>query len=273
MEISSFIRISGAITALAITFGLASTNAEAKPEFAKKENKDCVYCHVKPGGDRNFRGLYYHAHKHSFADFDNEYEAKAAGVDPKSIGPDAVATVAEYPDIKVPDALNFIMKDIDGKTVNLARYQGDVILLLNVASFCGNTPQYADLQKIYDKYKKQGFTILGFPANEFGKQEPGTDKEIKTFCTSKYAVTFPMFSKIVVKGEGQHPLYKYLTEKKTDPQFAGDIEWNFAKFLINRKGEVVARIPAKTKPGTVEVVAQIEKLLEDPNPNQSVSAK
>ncbi len=274
MQISRFIRISGVAAAAAIAVGLAGTKAEAKPEFAKKENVSCVYCHVVPGGDRNFRGMYYHAHKHSFADFDNEYEAKAAGVaDPKSDGPDAKATVSSYPDVKVPEALNFTLKDIDGKPVNLARYKGDVILVVNVASKCGNTPQYADMEKLYTKYKEKGFVVLGFPANEFGKQEPGTDKEIKEFCTATYDVKFPMFSKIIVKGEGQHPLYKYLTDVKTDPKFAGDIEWNFAKFLINRKGEIVARIPAKTKPGTDEVVTQIEKLLDEPKPDQSASAK
>ncbi len=273
MEISKIIKISGVISAIAITVGLTGSRAEAKPEFAVKEKVNCLYCHVKPGGDRNFRGLYYHAHKHSFAEFDNEYEAKAAGVDPKSDGPDAVATVSDYPDIKVPDTLNYVMKDIDGKPVNLARYQGKVILLMNVASKCGNTPQYADMEKLYDKYKSKGLVILGFPANEFGKQEPGTEKEIKEFCTLTYGVKFPMFSKIVVKGEGQHPLYKFLTDKKTNPKYGGDIQWNFDKFLINRKGEIVARIEPRTKPTNDDVVAQIEKLLEEPSPNDKTLVK
>lgn len=158
-------------------------------------------------------------------------------------------------------ALNFEVKDIDGKPVNLGRYQGQVVMMVNVASFCGNTPQYASLEALYEKYKDRGFVVLGFPANEFGKQEPGSNQEIKEFCTSKYKVSFPMFSKIVVKGDGQAPLYQYLTDKQTNPQTGGDIEWNFAKFLVNRKGEVVARFPARTDPAKPEVVAAIEKEL------------
>ena len=166
----------------------------------------------------------------------------------------------------VAPALDFTMKDIDGKDVKLNKYQGSVILVVNVASKCGLTPQYEGLEKLYAKYKSKGLTVLGFPANEFGKQEPGTDKEIKEFCTTKYNVTFPMFSKIVVKGEGQHPLYKHLTSKETDPKFAGDIEWNFAKFLINRKGEIVARFKAPVDPMKPEVIAEIEKHLAEPKP-------
>ncbi len=175
----------------------------------------------------------------------------------------AAASFAQNGESKKPVAptLNFTVKDIDGKDVKLGKYQGNVIMVVNVASFCGNTPQYATMEKLYEKYKDKGFTILGFPANEFGKQEPGSDKEIKEFCTSKYKVTFPMFSKIVVKGEGQAPLYKFLTSKETDPKFGGDIEWNFAKFLISRKGEVVARFKAFTDPSKPEVVAEIEKQL------------
>jgi glutathione peroxidase len=167
---------------------------------------------------------------------------------------------------KTPVALNFTLNDIDGKAVKLAKYRGNVILMVNVASYCGMTPQYAGLQQLYEKYHKKGFTVLGFPANEFGKQEPGTDKEIKEFCSTKYKVGFPMFSKIVVKGEGQHALYKHLTSKEANGKFGGEIEWNFVKFLLNRKGEVVARIPVRTDPSAPEVVAQIEKLLAEPKP-------
>jgi len=166
----------------------------------------------------------------------------------------------------VPPALNFKVKDIDGQDVDLSRYQGQVVLVVNVASFCGNTPQYATLQKIYEQYKNQGFVVLGFPANEFGKQEPGTNAEIKEFCSAKYHVTFPMFAKLVVKGEGQAPLYRFLTDKQTNPQFGGDIEWNFAKFLIGRNGQVVARFPARTDPMKPEVTAVIEKELKAPKP-------
>jgi len=252
-----------ALACAAFAIGLVSNTAQAKPAYARKEGKACNYCHVTPGGPRNFRGQYYGAHARSFEQFDNVFEAKAAGVSPDAVGGDAVATVATYPDVRVAPALNFIVKDIDGNVVNLGRYQGKVVLVVNVASFCGNTPQYASLQKIYDKYKSKGLVILGFPANEFGKQEPGDNKTIKEFCTSKYNVTFPMFSKIVVKGDGIAPFYKYLTDKNTDPKFSGDIDWNFAKFIIDRKGEIDARFKAGADPlKTADITAEIEKQLD-----------
>ena len=267
MFLRNILRGSMLVAALCTLAGLV-TIAEAKPEYAAKEGVKCLHCHVQPGGDRNFRGLYYGTHNHSFAEFDNEFEAKAAGVLATSKGEEARAKVAGYPNVKVAPALNFTLKDIDGKPVKLARYQGNVILAVNVASFCGNTPQYASLQKMYTKYKEKGLTILGFPANEFNKQEPGSDKEIKEFCSGKYNVTFPIFSKIVVKGDGQAPFYKFLTDKKTNPKSGGDIEWNFAKFLINRKGEIVGRIPAGTDPMKPEVVEAIEKELKAPKANK-----
>ena len=162
---------------------------------------------------------------------------------------------------KVAPALNFTMKDIDGKPVRLSKYQGQVVMIVNVASLCGNTPQYAGLQKLYDDYKSKGLVILGFPSNDFRGQEPGTNAEIKNFCSLNYNVTFPLFSKIVVKGEGQAPLYKHLTSKSTNPKFGGEIEWNFAKFLLNRKGEIVARFPAKQDPLTPDVVSAIKREL------------
>ena len=250
------------LTAAALASGVA---AHAKPEFAKKEGVSCVYCHVRPGGPRNYRGMYYGTHGNSFATFDNEYESKLAGVKPDTMGADAVPNNDKYPDsdVKVAPALNFVMKDIDGKVVNLARYQGKAILMVNVASKCGYTPQYAGLEKLYEKYKAKGLVILGFPANEFMQQEPGTNAEIKTFCTGKYNVTFPMFSKIVVKGEGVNPLYKYLTSKETDEKFAGDITWNFNKFLLDRSGAVVARFDSKVTPDSTELVAAIEAALAE----------
>ena len=245
---------------------LGGSTAHAWPKYAKKEMVACSYCHIniKGGGDRNFRGAFYAGHDHSFSDFDNVYESKAAGVTADSVGDASVAKTEGYPDVKVPPALDFMVKDIDGKPVKLARYAGNVIMIVNVASLCGNTPQYAGLEKVYEKYKAKGFTILAFPANDFLKQEPGTNKDIKQFCTSKYKVAFPMFSKIVVKGDGQAPLYKYLTDKQTDEKFGGDIDWNFAKFLINRDGEIVARFPAKTDPQKPEVIDAIQKALDAP---------
>jgi glutathione peroxidase len=159
--------------------------------------------------------------------------------------------------------LEFKMKSIDGKDVDLAQYKGKTLLIVNTASQCGLTPQYKGLEEIYEKYKDKGFEVLAFPANEFGAQEPGTDAEIKTFCTTKYSTTFPLFSKIVVKGDGQHELYKFLTSKETNPKFAGDIGWNFAKFLVNRKGEVIARFDPREKPDSPKVTGEIEKALAE----------
>jgi glutathione peroxidase len=161
---------------------------------------------------------------------------------------------------KATGAYAFTMKTIDGKEKHLSDYQGKVALIVNVASFCGNTKQYAALEDLYKKYKDKGFVILGFPANNFGAQEPGTDAEIKNFCTSKYDVTFDMFSKISVKGEDQHPFYKYLT---TDTGFNGDIEWNFAKFLVDKHGTVAARYKPKTVPMDEQVIKKIEELLSE----------
>ncbi len=160
-----------------------------------------------------------------------------------------------------PSVFDFKMKDIDGKDVKLKKYKGNVLLVVNTASKCGYTPQYEGLQATYEKYKDQGFYVLGFPANNFGSQEPGTEAEIKEFCTSKYKVTFPMFAKISVKGADQDPLYAFLTSKETKPEPAGDITWNFNKFLIDRKGEVVARFSSKEKPESEAVRAAIEKYL------------
>ena len=154
--------------------------------------------------------------------------------------------------------LQYKVKDIDGKDVDLAQYKGKPVLIVNVASKCGNTPQYKQLQELHKKYSDQGLVVLGFPANEFRSQEPGTNEEIKEFCTSKYGVEFPMFSKIVVKGDGQAPLYQYLTSKETNPKFAGDITWNFEKFLVGRDGQVAARFSPRTKPDAPEVVKAIE---------------
>ena len=165
---------------------------------------------------------------------------------------------AKKGDAKVAPALNFTMDSLEGKPVKLSEYQGKVVLIVNVASKCGLTPQYEDLEATHKKYHEKGLTVLGFPANEFGKQEPGSNKEIAEFCQKNYGVEFPMFSKVVVKGEGQCDLYKFLTAKETNPKFAGDISWNFEKFLLNRKGEVVARFKPQVSPTDEKVIKAIE---------------
>ncbi|MGA7218893.1 MAG: glutathione peroxidase [Candidatus Sulfotelmatobacter sp.] len=155
----------------------------------------------------------------------------------------------------------FTLNSIDGKPAPLADYKGKVVLVVNVASQCGFTPQYSALEATYEKYKDQGLVILGFPANNFGSQEPGTNEEIKTFCSRKYSVTFPMYAKISVRGDDQAPLYAYLT-KDTGPRVAGDIKWNFTKFLVDRNGNVVQRFEPKVTPDSKEVITAIEKQLK-----------
>jgi len=155
----------------------------------------------------------------------------------------------------------FTLDSIDGKPAPLVDYKGKVVMIVNVASQCGYTPQYSALESIYEKYKDQGFVILGFPANNFGAQEPGTNDEIKTFCTRKYSVSFPMYAKISVRGDDQAPLYQYLT-KDTPKHIRGDIKWNFTKFLVDRNGNVVERFEPAVTPDSKEVIAAIEKQLK-----------
>lgn len=186
----------------------------------------------------------------------------AFGAFAASIGFTAFAAIGAADSGKKPGSvLDFHVKDIDGKPVDLSAYQGKVLLVVNTASQCGLTPQYKDLEAIYEKYKGQGFEVLAFPANEFGAQEPGSNEEIKEFCSSKYKVSFPLFSKIVVKGKGIHPLYEFLTSESTNGKHAGPIQWNFTKFLVNRKGEVIARFEPKEKPSSANVTDAIEKAL------------
>ena len=151
------------------------------------------------------------------------------------------------------------LKDIDGNATSLKPYKGQVVLVVNVASHCGFTPQYAALEAVYQKYKSQGLVICGFPCNQFGGQEPGTDTEIKQFCTAKYDVTFPMFDKLEVNGDNRHPLYVLLAGK--DSPFPGDIHWNFTKFVIGRDGKIVNRFDSKVKPDSAEVTTAIETAL------------
>jgi len=156
---------------------------------------------------------------------------------------------------------DFTISSIDGQPVSLSGYKGKVVLLVNVASKCGFTPQYSALEAVYEKYKDRGLVIVGVPANNFMQQEPGTNEEIKTFCTRKYNVSFPMMSKVSVKGDDETPLYHFLTDASTDPQFSGDIKWNFTKFLFDRNGKPVARFEPATTPDSPQVTAAIESAL------------
>jgi glutathione peroxidase len=174
----------------------------------------------------------------------------------------ALAATAAEKGEKMASPLSCKMKGLDGKEIDLSQYKGKVVLFVNVASKCGNTPQYAGLEKLYETYSKDGLVIIGVPANEFGKQEPGTDEEIAKFCDSKYHVTFPMLSKVVVKGEGICPLYQTLTAETTAPVKAGPISWNFEKFLVGRDGKVAGRFAPKTKPDDAGLVSAIKAELE-----------
>ncbi|ANF94761.1 glutathione peroxidase [Paenibacillus bovis] len=148
---------------------------------------------------------------------------------------------------------------IDKQEKSLADYQGKVLLIVNTASGCGLTPQYEGLQKLYDTYKDSGFEVLGFPCNQFMGQEPGTEEEIKDFCQVNYSVSFPLFSKVDVKGDNAHPLYRHLVEAAPEPSRTGDIEWNFAKFLVDGSGNVVKQYPSRLDPAEIE--ADIQKVL------------
>lgn len=164
-----------------------------------------------------------------------------------------------------PSLYDVSLKNIDGKPASLKEYKGDVLLIVNVASQCGLTPQYEGLQEVFSKYQAKGFQVLGFPCNDFGAQEPGTTEEIKEFCRANYQVTFPMFDKLHVKGAKQHPLYAALTGK-TSP-FAGTVKWNFGKFLISRDGKILKRFAPRVKPDSAEVVKEIEAALGQGKPN------
>jgi glutathione peroxidase len=158
---------------------------------------------------------------------------------------------------------DFTLNSIEGQATPLASFKGKVVLLVNVASRCGFTPQYAGLEALYEKYKDRGFVIVGIPANNFGAQEPGTNQEIKTFCTSKYHVTFPMMAKVSVKGDDITPLYAFLTDKAANPKTGGEIGWNFTKFLIGPDGKVLARFDSEVEPDSKDLNSAIEKALNN----------
>lgn len=156
---------------------------------------------------------------------------------------------------------DFTISTIDGKQRSLADYSGKVVLVVNVASFCGYTKQYATLEQLYQQYRDQGLVILGVPANDFGAQEPGTNEEIATFCSTKYNVTFPMFAKMAVKGSSKAPLYAWLTSGGGNAQLAGEVGWNFEKFLIGRNGQLIARFKSEIEPRSSEITSAIDKAL------------
>jgi glutathione peroxidase len=181
-----------------------------------------------------------------------------------SVGVAIAMTAASLPAAeKVSPVLNHKVKSIKGEEVDLSKYQGKVVLIVNVASKCGATPQYEQLEGLNDKYKEKGLAVLGFPCNQFGGQEPGTEVDILKKC-SEYNVSFDMFEKIEVNGANASPVYKALTSKESDPKFAGDIKWNFEKFLIGRDGGIVARFPTGTKPDAPQVIKAIEAELAKP---------
>ncbi|MEX0653023.1 MAG: glutathione peroxidase [Phycisphaeraceae bacterium] len=153
------------------------------------------------------------------------------------------------------------MPGLDGEPVDLARYDGQVVLLVNVASRCGHTPQYAGLQKLHERFADQGLVVVGVPSNDFGGQEPGTAEEIATFCQTNYGVTFPMLDKVQVIGDDKTELYARLTDPANDPTDGGEVKWNFEKFLVNRTGEVVARFRSGVQPESDELLAAIEQAL------------
>jgi glutathione peroxidase len=152
----------------------------------------------------------------------------------------------------------FRLPDIDGHPVDLKMFKGKVLLIVNTASMCGNTPQYAGLQEMYERYRERGFEVLAFPANDFGQQEPGTNQEIKGFCYTKYSISFPLFSKISVVGKEKHPLYRYLTEQSA---FPGRVTWNFQKYLVDRSGHVIGKYDPGVDPLSPTILADVEKAL------------
>jgi glutathione peroxidase len=186
----------------------------------------------------------------------------------------AAAKTAAAPAASASTPLNVTMKNIAGKEVNLAeKYQGKVVLLVNVASRCGFTPQYEQLQALHDKYAEQGLAIVGVPCNQFRNQESGTDAQILAFCTENYGVEFEMMSKVEVNGENAVPIYKYLTSKETNPKFGGNITWNFEKFLFGRDGQVAGRFTPRTRPDAAEVIQAVEAELAKKVPAKASETK
>ncbi|MBX3348391.1 MAG: glutathione peroxidase [Nitrospira sp.] len=168
------------------------------------------------------------------------------------------STAFSRTDVAAAPLYGFRLPDIDGRPVDLKTFKGKVLLIVNTASMCGNTPQYAGLQEMYERYQERGFEVLAFPANDFGQQEPGTNQEIKGFCYTKYSVSFPLFSKISVVGKDKHPLYRYLTEQSA---FPGRVTWNFQKYLVDRSGNVIGKYDPGMNPLSPAILTDVEKAL------------
>jgi glutathione peroxidase len=187
--------------------------------------------------------------------------AKAPAKVVRRAAPAPVVAAASEPKKEVAPVLRYTVKSLDGKDVDLSQYDGKAVLIVNTASKCGYTKQYAGLQALHEKYAGKGLVVLGFPANDFGQQEPGSDEEISLFCQKNYGVTFPMFTKTQVKGEGKAPLFQYLTSEETNPASPGEIGWNFEKFLIGRDGKIQARFKSGVAPESDEMAQAVEKAL------------
>jgi len=168
------------------------------------------------------------------------------------------STALSHTSVAAPPLYGFRLPDIDGRPIDLKTFKGKVLLIVNTASMCGNTPQYAGLQEMYERYQERGFEVLAFPANDFGQQEPGTNQEIKGFCYTKYSVSFPLFSKISVVGKDKHPLYRYLTEQSA---FPGRVTWNFQKYLVDRSGNVIGKYDPGMNPLSPAILTDVEKAL------------
>ena len=173
----------------------------------------------------------------------------------------AAGCVAQKKEVPMSGIYGIEMETITGEPIKLSEYRGKVLLIVNTASKCGFTGQYAGLQKLYETYQDKGLVVLGFPSNDFLRQEPGTNEEIQSFCKLNYGVTFPLFGKISVKGKDRHPLYLYLTSKQSNPAFSGKISWNFNKFLISRDGQVIGRFGSRTKPDDEKLAAALQAAL------------
>jgi glutathione peroxidase len=198
----------------------------------------------------------------------NRYQSLFAGIVAMAmvsgyVGPDSTNrnAIADEKKSDTPKALSFKMKDLEGQPVDLSKYRGKVVVFVNVASKCGYTPQYKGLQAVYEKYKGKGLEIVGVPCNQFGEQEKGSNKEIRAFCTNNYKVTFDMLEKVDVKSGTACDLYKYLTSQETKPKGAGDVSWNFEKFVVGRDGQVIGRFASKVSPESDEFIGLIESAL------------